>query len=73
MNRSGVYTNFKEQLKGAIVNVVKERFRRKSPFATKNELQMFMSEMYVYLVDQMHVTINSVSIKRKLKLLKLLL
>ncbi|KAJ3214771.1 Cilia- and flagella-associated protein 70 [Dinochytrium kinnereticum] len=34
------------------------RFQRKSPFASKSDIQLFMSEVYVYLVDQMHIAIN---------------
>ncbi|KAJ3196420.1 Cilia- and flagella-associated protein 70 [Irineochytrium annulatum] len=58
LNRSGSYFSFKERLKIAVVDVVRERFQRRSPFASKSELQLFMSEVYVYLVDQMHVAIN---------------
>ncbi|KND04050.1 uncharacterized protein SPPG_01495 [Spizellomyces punctatus DAOM BR117] len=58
LNKSGAYFMFKEQLKGAVVEVVREQFKRKSPFASKSELQLFMSEVYVYLVDQMHLLIN---------------
>ncbi|KAJ3297860.1 Cilia- and flagella-associated protein 70 [Borealophlyctis nickersoniae] len=60
LNRSGAYFAFKEHLKEAVVEVVRERFKMKSPFATKSELQLFMSEIYVYLVDQMHIAINKV-------------
>ncbi|KAI8838398.1 hypothetical protein BC829DRAFT_447402 [Chytridium lagenaria] len=55
LNKNGSYFSFKERLKTAVVDI---RFQRKSPFASKSELQLFMSEVYVYLVDQMHVAIN---------------
>lgn len=58
LNKSGAYFSLKEQLKSTVVNIVRERFQKKSPFATKAELQLFMSEVYVYLVDQMHIAIN---------------
>ncbi|KAI9363935.1 hypothetical protein DFJ73DRAFT_810162 [Zopfochytrium polystomum] len=58
LNKSGAYFSLKEQLKTTVVNIVRERFQKKSPFASKSELQLFMSEVYVYLVDQMHIAIN---------------
>ncbi|KAI9098181.1 hypothetical protein DFS34DRAFT_619887 [Phlyctochytrium arcticum] len=58
LNKSGAYFSFKEQLKGAVVDIVRERFKKKSPFTSKSELQLFMSEIYVYLIDQMHLLIN---------------
>ncbi|KAI8618763.1 hypothetical protein BC830DRAFT_1107404 [Chytriomyces sp. MP71] len=58
LNKSGAYFNFKEQLKSSVVNVVRERFRKKSPFASPAELQLFLSELYVYLLDQMHICIH---------------
>ncbi|KAJ3279301.1 Cilia- and flagella-associated protein 70, partial [Blyttiomyces sp. JEL0837] len=58
LNKSGVYFSFKEKLKSAVVNVVRERFQKKSPFSATPELQLFLSEVYVYLMDQMHIAIN---------------
>ncbi|KAJ3056144.1 Cilia- and flagella-associated protein 70 [Rhizophlyctis rosea] len=60
LNKSGAYFELKEHLKEAVVEIVRERFRRKSPFASKSELQLFISEVYVYLVDQMHIAINKI-------------
>ncbi|KAL2919158.1 hypothetical protein HK105_201433 [Polyrhizophydium stewartii] len=65
LNKSGAYFSFKEQLKASVVQVVRERFMRKSPFASQSELQLFMSQVYVYLVDQMHVAINKVFSERE--------
>ncbi|KAI8901936.1 hypothetical protein BC833DRAFT_575629 [Globomyces pollinis-pini] len=59
LNKSGAYFSFKEQLKASVVQVVREKFKKKSPFSTKSELQLFMSEIYVYLIDQMHHVINN--------------
>ncbi|KAJ3355461.1 Cilia- and flagella-associated protein 70 [Entophlyctis luteolus] len=58
MNKSGAYFNLKEQLKTSVVNVVRETFRKNSPFSTQAELQLFLSELYVYLLDQMHISIH---------------
>lgn len=60
LNKSGVYFHMKEELKAAITDVVRERFKKKSPFAVKAEMQLFLSEVYVYLTDQMHIAINKV-------------
>ncbi|KAI8821418.1 uncharacterized protein EV422DRAFT_528079 [Fimicolochytrium jonesii] len=59
LNRSGAYFEFKEGVKGAVVEVVRERFKRKSPFATPSELHLFMSELYVHLTEKMHTVINA--------------
>ncbi|KAJ3217632.1 Cilia- and flagella-associated protein 70 [Clydaea vesicula] len=58
LNKSGAYFYFKEQLKSAVVEVVRERFRKTSPFTSKSELQLFMSQIYVYLTDQLHISVN---------------
>lgn len=59
LNRSGEYFAFKERLKSAVVSVVRERFHQKSPFASKEEMQLFMGDIYLYLVEQMHIAIQS--------------
>jgi hypothetical protein len=58
LNKSGAYFGFKEQLKASVVHIVRSRFAKKSPFTHNSDLQLFMSQVYVYLVDQMHVAIN---------------
>ncbi|KAJ3142013.1 Cilia- and flagella-associated protein 70 [Physocladia obscura] len=58
--KSGAYFNLKEQLKSSVVNVVRERYRKKSAFSSQTELQLFLSELYVYLLDQMHVSIHTI-------------
>lgn len=60
LNKSGAYFSFKEQLKASVVSVVRSKFALKSPFTHNSELQLFMSKVYVYLVDQMHVSINNI-------------
>jgi hypothetical protein len=61
LNKSGAYFHMKEELKAVVVQVVRERFNRKSPFTDKQELQLFMSQVYVYLISQMHGVINNVN------------
>lgn len=61
LNKSGAYFDMKEQLKASIVQIVRERFKKRSPFAGKSEIQLFMSEIYVYLMDEMHYVLNEVA------------
>ncbi|XP_009990352.1 PREDICTED: tetratricopeptide repeat protein 18-like, partial [Tauraco erythrolophus] len=58
LNSSGKYFAFKEQLKYAVVNIVREKYLKTTAFETQEQLQAFLSELYVYLVDQMHVALN---------------
>ncbi|KAJ1551557.1 Cilia- and flagella-associated protein 70, partial [Nowakowskiella sp. JEL0078] len=58
LNRSGSYFNLKERLKSAVVEIVRETFRKKSPFATTPEMQLFLSEIYVHLIDQTHIVLS---------------
>ncbi|XP_072171577.1 cilia- and flagella-associated protein 70-like [Diadema setosum] len=60
LNTSGKYFAFKEQLKHSVVKIVREKYLRTSTFEDKEELQAFLSELYVFLVDQMHVGIGKV-------------
>ncbi|KAH6572162.1 hypothetical protein BASA50_005685 [Batrachochytrium salamandrivorans] len=67
LTKSGAYFRFKEELKSSVVQIIRERFLRKSPFASKAEQQLFMSEAYVYLMDQMHVSIDKIFTKKQEK------
>uniref|UniRef100_A0A8C3RWH8 Cilia and flagella associated protein 70 n=1 Tax=Chelydra serpentina TaxID=8475 RepID=A0A8C3RWH8_CHESE len=58
LNSSGKYFAFKEQLKHAVVKIVREKYLRTTAFNNLEQLQAFLSELYVYLVDQMHVALN---------------
>uniref|UniRef100_A0A5F8GN20 Cilia and flagella associated protein 70 n=1 Tax=Monodelphis domestica TaxID=13616 RepID=A0A5F8GN20_MONDO len=58
LNCSGKYFAFKEQLKHAVVKIVREKFLKTTAFENQEELQAFISELYIYLVDQMNVTLN---------------
>ncbi|XP_012386572.2 cilia- and flagella-associated protein 70 isoform X2 [Dasypus novemcinctus] len=58
LNCSGKYFAFKEQLKHAVVKIVREKYLKTTPFENQEELQTFISELYVFLVDQMHVALN---------------
>ncbi|XP_019601567.2 cilia- and flagella-associated protein 70 isoform X1 [Rhinolophus sinicus] len=58
LNCSGKYFAFKEQLKHAVVKIVREKYLKTTPFESQEELQTFISELYVFLVDQMHVALS---------------
>ncbi|KAM9052329.1 cilia- and flagella-associated protein 70 isoform 3-T4 [Megaptera novaeangliae] len=58
LNCSGKYFAFKEQLKHAVVKIVREKYLKTTAFESQEELQKFISELYVFLVDQMHVALN---------------
>ncbi|XP_065501244.1 cilia- and flagella-associated protein 70 isoform X3 [Caloenas nicobarica] len=58
LNSSGKYFAFKEQLKYAVVKIVREKYLKTTAFETQEQLQAFLSELYVYLVDQMHIALN---------------
>ncbi|KAF2988226.1 hypothetical protein EK904_009372, partial [Melospiza melodia maxima] len=58
LNTSGKYFAFKEQLKYSVVKIVREKYLKTTAFETKEQLQAFLSELYVYLVDHMHMALN---------------
>lgn len=60
LNSSGKYFAFKEQLKHAVVKIVREKYLKTTTFEDRQELQTFLSELYVYLIDQMHVALGKV-------------
>ncbi|XP_013012416.2 cilia- and flagella-associated protein 70 isoform X1 [Cavia porcellus] len=60
LNCSGKYFAFKEQLKHAVVKIVREKYLKTTSFESQEELQTFISELYVFLVDQMHVALNQI-------------
>ncbi|XP_055881107.1 cilia- and flagella-associated protein 70-like isoform X2 [Biomphalaria glabrata] len=60
LNSSGKYFAFKEQLKHSVVKIVREKYLRTTGFEDRQELQTFLSELYVYLIDQMHVSLGHV-------------
>ncbi|KFQ25199.1 Tetratricopeptide repeat protein 18, partial [Merops nubicus] len=58
LNSSGKYFAFKEQLKYAVVKIVREKYLKTTAFESQEQLQAFLSELYVYLMEQMHVALN---------------
>ncbi|XP_053936531.1 cilia- and flagella-associated protein 70 [Cuculus canorus] len=60
LNNSGKYFAFKEELKYAVVKIVREKYLKTTAFESQEQFQAFLSELYVYLVDQMHVALNKI-------------
>ncbi|XP_059835276.1 cilia- and flagella-associated protein 70 isoform X2 [Hypanus sabinus] len=58
LNNSGKYFAFKEQLKHAVVKIVREKYLRTVAFEDREQLQTFLNELYIYLVDQMHCCLH---------------
>ncbi|KAM5151786.1 LOW QUALITY PROTEIN: cilia- and flagella-associated protein 70 [Mantella aurantiaca] len=58
LNCSGKYFAFKEQIKHAVVKIVREKYLKTTAFEDRDQLQAFLSELYTYLVDQMHIALN---------------
>ncbi|KAM4744333.1 LOW QUALITY PROTEIN: cilia- and flagella-associated protein 70-like [Anableps anableps] len=60
LNVSGRYFTFKEEMKRAVVRIVRDKMQRKKPFTDPQEQKEFVSKLYVYLVDEMHVALNKI-------------
>ncbi|XP_068751299.1 cilia- and flagella-associated protein 70-like [Montipora capricornis] len=58
LNTSGKYFAFKEQLKNSVIKIVREKYLNTTAFVDKDKLQAFLSELYVFLIDQMHASLN---------------
>ena len=58
LNTSGKYFAFKEQMKNAVIKIVREKYFHTSSFTDQEELQSFLTDLYVFLVDEMHKGLN---------------
>ncbi|XP_038139787.1 cilia- and flagella-associated protein 70 isoform X2 [Cyprinodon tularosa] len=61
LNVSGRYFTFKEQMKRAVVRIVRDKMQQTEAFTNPQELKEFVSKLYVYLVDETHVALNKIS------------
>uniref|UniRef100_G3PYK0 Cilia and flagella associated protein 70 n=1 Tax=Gasterosteus aculeatus aculeatus TaxID=481459 RepID=G3PYK0_GASAC len=61
LNDSGRYFAFKEQMKHAVVRIVRDKMQRTEPINDPQELKRFVSKLYVYLADEMHIAHNKVT------------
>eukprot|EP00002_Diphylleia_rotans_P018782 TRINITY_DN3633_c0_g1_i7.p1 TRINITY_DN3633_c0_g1~~TRINITY_DN3633_c0_g1_i7.p1 ORF type:complete len:983 (+),score=206.11 TRINITY_DN3633_c0_g1_i7:67-3015(+) len=57
LNASGKFVSFKQKIQKAVAAVVKERFSKKQQ-TSKKDFDQFYNKLYVYLIGQMHATIN---------------
>ena len=55
----------------SVIKIVREKYLNTTAFTDKEKLQAFLSELYVFLIDQMHVALNKVIFYRFLLLLSL--
>nr|XP_061830833.1 cilia- and flagella-associated protein 70-like [Nerophis lumbriciformis] len=60
LNVSGKYFAFKEKLKPAVVKFVRDKVQQTESFTEQQDLQEFVSKLYVDLVDEMHVALNKI-------------
>jgi hypothetical protein len=60
LNSTGKYFAFKEQLKNSVIKIVREKFFKTSALSDSEEFQQFISELYVFLVDELHKAINNI-------------
>ncbi|XP_070762191.1 cilia- and flagella-associated protein 70 [Enoplosus armatus] len=60
LNVSARYFTFKEQMKHAVVKIVRDKMQRTDPLTDPQELKAFVSKLYVYLVDEMHIALNKI-------------
>lgn len=44
-----------------MVRIVRDTMQRTEPFTDPQELKVFVSKLYVYLVDEMHKALNKVT------------
>ncbi|XP_069575971.1 cilia- and flagella-associated protein 70 [Brachyistius frenatus] len=60
LNVSGRYFTFKEQMKHAVVRIVRDKMQRTDPFTDPQEVKTFVSKLYVYLVDEMQIALSKI-------------
>ncbi|XP_044211098.1 cilia- and flagella-associated protein 70 isoform X1 [Thunnus albacares] len=60
LNVSGRYFAFKEQMKHAVVRIVRDKMQQTEPFTEPQDLHAFVSKLYVYLVDEMHLAMDKI-------------
>jgi len=58
LNSTGKFFAYKEQMKRAVVKVVREKFKQTSALLDPRERETFLAELYSYLIKQLHATLN---------------
>ncbi|KAM4542053.1 cilia- and flagella-associated protein 70-like isoform 3-T3 [Odontesthes bonariensis] len=62
LNVSGGYFSIKEQIKHAVVRIVRDKIQTE-PLSDPEEIKEFVSKLYVYLVDEMHVALDKLMVR----------
>ena len=62
MNRSGKYNEYHEQLKYSVIRIVREKYLKTTNFTSDEEFKTFLEVLYVFLVKEMHKSLNQVSV-----------
>ncbi|XP_075874741.1 cilia- and flagella-associated protein 70 isoform X3 [Nelusetta ayraudi] len=57
---SGRHFAFKDQIRHAVVRIVRDKMQRREMFTDPQEHRAFLSRLYVYLVDEMHTALNEI-------------
>ena len=63
MNKSGKYSEYHEQLKYAVIRVVREKYLNTTNFTSDEELKTFLEVLYVFLIEEMHGALNDTVIQ----------
>ncbi|KAM4620358.1 cilia- and flagella-associated protein 70 [Polymixia lowei] len=58
LNYSGKFFALKEQMKYSVVRIVREKMLRTEAFSDPEQLRAFLSQLYVFLVDHMHLALS---------------
>ena len=59
-NVFGNVSNFIFDSQNSVIKIVREKYLNTTAFVDKDKLQAFLSELYVFLIDQMHASLNKV-------------
>jgi tetratricopeptide (TPR) repeat protein len=60
LNTSGRYHAYKEHMKKSVVSLVREKFLNEANTKSDEEKQAFLSRLYAYLVDEMHIALGKI-------------
>ncbi|XP_048505717.1 uncharacterized protein LOC105693995 [Athalia rosae] len=58
LHETGLYVSVRSTLKNKIIMLLDQKFKIEMPTLSKNECQNFVATAYIYLVEQMHCTLN---------------
>ena len=58
INKAGKYNEYHEQLKYSVIRIVREKYLKTGDFASDEEFKTFLEVLYVFLVKEMHKSLN---------------